>query len=624
MPHDRCHLNLIDEITFQDVSIGSRSIADVARPENLICITLYNENLESFRATLSSAIRSLENEVGEPHLVGRSIICVIVDGMDRLSSDVDRFLHQTALVRRLDDNLSVSHHFVSSHRSDQFLAMLGSETESQGYEPTSFDLIVAMKHENSGKLHSHAVFFCDLGARLNPEFCFQIDTGTVLERNAIAAMVDDFKSRPWIGALASSSAPPAPACDEGLLHSWQFLHFVHELSIARCAEVMSGHLGVLPGQFCGFRWSALIDAWHRDEIGDRDNREHVPVFRYLRGLTAENSFRKMMYLAEDRIIGTEIATARDSVWKLDFCYRSNSISDACPSFVELARQRRRWNNASTACRIAHASEWIDLLQRRDRSVLYKLRMTFATLWQIHIMMLHLLSPAIGVAFFGVLVTSLWRLAEYGKGALSVAIVAAYAVWITAVLLRSMLGNAQSRKRAGLVADILAVTLFTAHGLVICATFSPWFVLAGYGPALAVIFPLISFYRDRKDVLIRWLEYVLFNPFFGFGLLAYSFWHIDDTSWGTKGLTGRKAGRYGKAPRRLRVVVLGAWLALNIGLVALSWGRPGIQVANMNPVLEYSFVSLVVTALLAMLFYAQLPFRQSQLARTQPYAQIVGA
>jgi hypothetical protein len=66
---------------------------------------------------------------------------------------------------------------------------------------------------------------------------------------------------------------------------------------------------------------------------------------YLRSLNAVAPLERVMFLAEDCMFGHEIVLARDKSWRLGYCPAAEATTDACDTFGEPLRQRRRWQTA---------------------------------------------------------------------------------------------------------------------------------------------------------------------------------------------------------------------------------------------------------------------------------------
>ena len=87
-----------------------------------------------------------------------------------------------------------------------------------------------------------------------------------------------------------------------------------------------------------------------------------------------------MFLAEDRVFGNEIVLARGKSWRIGYCPAAEATTDACDTFGELLRQRRRWQNA-LAVRLWLWGRLPAYLARPDKSALDKAGFTISMLWQ---------------------------------------------------------------------------------------------------------------------------------------------------------------------------------------------------------------------------------------------------
>jgi hypothetical protein len=86
------------------------------------------------------------------------------------------------------------------------------------------------------------------------------------------------------------------------------------------------------------------------------------------------------------------------------------------------------------------------------------------------------------------------------------------------------------------------------------------------------------------------------------LSCYSFWNLDDASWGTKGLrTAATSVECRSRMRRWRTIILCAWLATNGAAMAAALRLHGILSTSLNPVAEL-FAAFDVVLVVASLWY----------------------
>jgi hypothetical protein len=347
-------------------------------------MTIYNESFALPQSSLSALIASIATEGAGPAVCERrSCIVIIADGEDRADKDVLRFLRRAGLLETgcwfpaLDETVHLSRHDAGTS-----MAELGAPGCARG----DIYFAVCVKVRNHGKLHSHALFFEEICPVLRPELCYQIDVGTVIEEGAVAKLVAFMDDQPDVAGAASRILTPMSARACGTLSVWQYMDFVTQKAVMWPTEIASGYLSVIPGQFCAFRWSA-VSAPSSGPGGVR------PLDTYLRGLSAVAPLERVMFLAEDRVFGNEIVLARDKSWRIGYCPAAEATTDACDSFQELLRQRRRWQNSALAVRLWLWGRWPGYLLRGDKSPLDKARFTTAMLWQGLLTSCEVISPA---------------------------------------------------------------------------------------------------------------------------------------------------------------------------------------------------------------------------------------
>ncbi|MDP8986667.1 MAG: hypothetical protein M3N97_16820 [Pseudomonadota bacterium] len=557
-------------------------------PTNLICVTLYNESVDEFRLTLNALIISLQDFDADHPAVNRasSCVCIMADGGEKLSPSIKALLIRCGLwsadVAALTPGTVF--HF-SSHHPSILLAEIDDRGMAVRPLESPIHFAVCVKPRNRGKFDSHALFFDHLCEQLRPAYCYQLDTGTAVHRDSIRAMVEQLRTQPHLGALASRVVLPAPALGEGLLHSWQFLDFAAQSSYCWQAELASGHLSVMPGQFCAFRWSALCPPKAEPAHG-------IPVQRYLRGINPATPWEKLMFLSEDRVIGNEIVLDATHHWRLDYCGNSRAVTDHCASMHELLRQRRRWINGSTACRLWLIGRWPAQLLRADRTPADKLHFSAAMLWQLLLIIQQVLAPATTVCMWAVLWSAAMACGPRFATAVIVTAMAAAALEVYAprnLSPRGIRAYAACRDTAGCGGLVLTcIALTTAHSwLAMLVIMLP--------TVLAFTAIILGFSRQKSTILRRFPEYWALGPIMQIVLLIYALCRLDDLSWGTKGLTCSHEDEAGaKRMRRLKEALLAGWIAVNIAVIWLGLSNPGLLIPAFNPVVETSQLALLLT------------------------------
>jgi len=550
----------------------------------LVCITLYNEPPAALAQTLACMMRSLAHaRAAGSRRAGDAAVAILIDGPERAHPEMIPFLQRAGLLPRDHATPGGVTRFFQSRRSGHDIAWPEGTRAVEDDEPIG--VVVCLKDRNHGKLHSHALFFGHLAARLDPRYCFQLDTGTNVDEGAMHAMLCGFQDQPRCGALASSVGTAPPAITDGLVMNWQHMDFEMQHSVDWLAETATGHLSVLPGQFCGFRWEALTAGqrreafWTEEEIhGALLDPRQDPLSRYLRGIEEVNPVQRMMYLAEDRIIGNELVLG-DAHWHLGYAPGAQAFTDPCPALPELLRQRRRWNNSSSACRLWMLARWPAYMRRADRSAAHKARFSCAMVWQALFAAKQFLMPA-ALASMAILLATGITLTLQRSGSAPL-VVLGVLVLLAPVLLQPA-ALPRGAARIGRLRGAWAVGTFATVAYIIAHALEPAALLLVFGPVLLATAMVALDSRSRpREVWSRAAEYAVMDVPMQVLLWSYSVRHMGDLSWGTKGLTDGPAA--GQAWRRKTRLVGLAWIAVNAAAIAWALLEPSWVFTNLNPV-----------------------------------------
>ena len=520
---------------------------------DLLCLTVYNEPVNALQLSFDSLVCSLSELARDNSNTAKHFgVCLIFDGVMQASADTLVWLQEKKWLPSKPFEQCTGWHTGT-------MSIAASSSDSA----LSVPIWVLVKEKNLGKLDSHAQFFDGLCAILQPRHVYQLDAGTVLAPGALREVIRCFDSDENIGAISSRCAAEAPICEDGIVPAWQFFDTTQQLSAQWPIECLSGYLSVIPGQFCAFRWSALYQGGIDDS----------PLRHYLHGLEADSLYTKIMFLAEDRVVGHALTLAPDKEWKLEYGVGVQATNDACSTLPELMRQRRRWNNGSNACRLYFLSRWYEFLRRDDRSLLQKLRFSAAVLWQVLIFVTQILSPAVFATYLELSVSavkSCWQdEILLPPIALGVSILVGVAGW------RGLMGRhvrllAVVRDGVWWVA-LLAIIASLAH----VASFSAVAFL--FAAQFLVVCMTNRLYKGHGAVLWRrFAEYFWVDPIMRLLLWTYSLSKLNDTAWGTKGLN---AARDTIVDWRT-AWALPLWTGLNVAAYFLCLNRSGILFSDL--------------------------------------------
>jgi chitin synthase len=563
---------------------------------NGICVTLYNEPWTQLRDSLVSILVSLEQAALANNTP--SFVCIVADGRSCVDPGVLAAMNAAGLLQAtplLKDGVEIH---VGDHDISQLLIRWSAQFHFCA-RAHRVKFVVCLKTDNRGKLDSHVVFFETICARFTPEYCYQIDAGTVLAPGAMAELTAALRKDPRIAAITPCLTPPVPDSAASLIYTWQYHDFALRQAALLPAESLLDVLGVMPGQVSAFRWNALRP--RSSATASQPNED--PLWTYLHGVAVHSPLRRLMYLSEDRIIGSALILDREEAWQLRYEPRASALTDYCETVPELLRQRRRWTNSAMVCRLWLLGKWKQLWTHRSRPVASKLRQSLALVLQLLVGAREFIAPAHLLA----LVAVLGQIAVGGSFAGRVLVIALLVTSILDLLasVREVSTAEPARRRWY---RWLAVCMSWSSSLLFLSTLiytlAPGALFVALVPAIAV-FSCMAMILPRKalPVLARThfapIQYSLLSN----AILGYSLWNMNDASWGTKGLT--RAPQDDSAVRQLRRfrrAVLTAWVGANALVLWLATG-PGLFAQQLNPVVEVIGLMDLVLASVAFLWLA---------------------
>ena len=554
--------------------------------KNVVCLTLYNEPFEQLKASLSALVASI---AALPEVATRSCIVIIADGRDRADPEILRYFEEAGLTdpgTRFPALGETVH--CSRKRIEEVMASLGVSGDSSG----EVNFAICVKKENRGKLHSHALFFQCICPVLRPELCYQLDAGTMVEAGAVSQLMSYMDERPEVAASASRILTPTPHGGASVLSIWQYMDFVMQKAVTWPTEVASGYLSVIPGQFCVFRWSA-VSAPQAGASGKR------PLDTYLRGLNAIAPLERVMFLAEDRVFGNEIVLARDTSWRIGYCPAAKATTDACDTFGELLRQRRRWQNSALAVRLWLWGRVPAYLARSDKSLIEKARFSASMLWQGLLTASEVMSPAFLLLL---LIAAAGGLIHARNEAAAAAI--GGALLASGILMWVTFADCPSRWRKMLCCARDMIAALTVVALLALAYY--WnpleqAVLMTAPVILMAVIVAAAMPGQRWPALRHFPVYLLTDRLISFALYGYALANVHNVTWGTKGLTSdaKDQATEKERMRRLRAIIAGAIVTIDVALVALGLWRHGVWITSESSIVElFTLLFLCVTALSA--------------------------
>ena len=579
-------------------------------PELLICLTVYNEPGEALLFSLLGLFNNLDYlaNVGCERTIEKSALCIIFDGFSKISPSSISILNRLDLWAPKEiETHSGFHIFESTLRrplieeaiqdidlGDHTISRWGkvyrdSLIEAPGtslnrcQQASECKVIVCIKEENAGKLNSHWCFFQMISAALEPKYCLPMDVGTVPNRVFLYELWLYMEQHPDVGAAASCTLVPEPDRRANLLDIWQYGSFYREKLFYWPGEALSGYLSVIPGQFSILRWSSLTATTANFYGSYSDtNKETSVLDRYYRGLLQLPSLERNLFLAEDRVIGLEIATSASTAWKTGFVPSAIVITDPCDSFTELLRQRRRWINSGFAARLFLFPTLLLYFIRNPSSFKNKFVLLRSVLLHGSKLITEWLLPSVGfVLIFNAYEQVKLAFLDHSLSAYWVDIfLVGFFGFTSAIYLSFFQKDGETIIERFLSIFILYLTscgLLSLISLTYLGNFIylPFYIFMPIGMSLGIWMNLkISPFKVSN---LRSKLYIYFHHLLEFSFLlvlyVYAFLNINDFSWGTKGLQGLSQEKYSSGKNLLWFITI-PWIFSNVLLVSLLMSHTG--------------------------------------------------
>ena len=525
-----------------------------------ICLTLFNEPASMLQSSLDSIVASLDALARSDPDYRQAAICIIADGAQDLSASALRYLEALGL----DHAWPALEGFpgVQSERRVDGCLMAGMLRRSHPSDLT-ITIQLLVKEENTGKLDSHWWFYQRLCPLLDPDYCLQIDAGTVLETEAIGEIGAILDTHPEVAAVAGNVLID-PARNGSLLQTFQCADFAVQKTIRWPSEILASYLSVIPGQFSGARWHSLA---HEPEDGSGAAKD-----RYLDGQSDPDAACRMRYLSEDRIFAFELAAGPAPDNRLAFAPRAVCRTDPCLGIAEFLHQRRRWLNGNLFCRAWMVGRIAEILADRLRRGGDKARFIPVLINLCVQGLLEWFLPFLTVLLLAVTWQSLGVLLPSGDSppGLAFAVFAMLAtLWVLPAALAAS-GRLQRwpRARVETLLWLAGAGFGTALGLNILALSGqlggsaslyylamPLALAAAAFLGAALLNPALLHHLRRSI-----LAFILLAPSLWLMLSVHAFANLKDGSWGTKGL--QHGSGAGPLRGRLGGWIVSAWIITN--------------------------------------------------------------
>lgn len=587
----------------------------------LCCMTLYNEPAGAVLFSLRSMVNNIVylNKENFQEDIKQVTLCLIADGLDCISESTkellsvfglfkstltfyhadmfifDNHVSSTAMYSLIDHSLAEMQH---EEKWEYIYQYANKNKKNDGSElkllkeqySIDFRILLCVKNKNKGKLDSHWWFFKVLCQHLQPEYCIQMDIGTSPRFDAAYHFINRMVETPDAGAVTSPVLIDNSSNPYNLLQLWQFGDFAVQKLMEWPAEILSGYLTVIPGQFSMFRWAAISNKNYNNKSGQFINENQVsnsPLNRYLRGLEKLGPFESNMFLGEDRILGYEIISQKKKDYFLSYVPDAVAVADSCETVEELFQQRRRWSNSNFTCNVWLISKIGNCIKNSNAGILKKLHILLSVPWLGVKSVLQYLLPSLILILYNVFLDQVSS--NSGDSSIFVKIIeGSYYGFIFLLAFQVILffkGPINKFKKI-----IIYLSGFIQSALFLAAIV--YGVADGFKLGNSKILPFLFFleplillflaridskkmYKGFRNILF---QYIVLRPVMALEIGMYSFCQLHNCSWGTKGLNYKNQKMAGKEKRKFhwfRNIFMFFWLMINIGFI-ISFSQMGIE------------------------------------------------
>lgn len=489
----------------------------------MIGITCYNEEGDELKRTLAGIASNLTRLCRGGLHWSEIAVMIILDGRAKMHASMVQYLQHE--LRVFDPELLLEEHAgrpVTMHIFERTVTIPRAKSTRDYYPP--LQISVGVKERNGGKLHSHLWLFSGMSTQVNPKYVMLLDVGTVPRHNAISRMYSSMEEDPTIGGACGEISVRGVKVWHPLDAAQAFEYSASHV-LDKAADSTIGYIPVLPGAFSMYRWCAI----RGEPLCAYFTIEETPV----RDL---GPFMANMFLAEDRILGFQVAARRHCDWQLAYVKGSVAETDAPGTLIELIKQRRRWLNGaffSTAYYLAN----FGLFWNTAHSVTKKLFLLTQFCFAITTAILSWFALASLYLTFMLVVQQAALSAPFGQQEIITLFSTMFLLLIVVQVLVAVGGKVS--EWTGLY---LGITMVYAALMAGTWTLGVWLLATGSinwitGIAAALSMGGYVIAGAAHGSLFRLLsvtgQYVVLIPFFNITLPIYSFSNLHDISWGTK-------------------------------------------------------------------------------------------
>ncbi|KAJ3109173.1 Chitin synthase, class 2 [Phlyctochytrium planicorne] len=197
-------------------------------------------------------------------------------------------------------------------------------------------VIFLLKERNAKKINSHRWFFSAVCEQLNPDYCILIDVGTKPSKESFLHLYREFERDENVAGVCGEITAELGSFMMKVLNPIVAIqNFEYKMSniLDKPLESVCGYISVLPGAFSGYRFKAL---------------KGEPFDCYFKGEEPHGANVKEanMYLAEDRILCSELVLKKYEKNVLKYVKSARAETDVPDTLHGLIKQRRRWLNGT--------------------------------------------------------------------------------------------------------------------------------------------------------------------------------------------------------------------------------------------------------------------------------------
>ncbi|KAI8822864.1 chitin synthetase [Fimicolochytrium jonesii] len=407
--------------------------------------------------------------------------------------------------------------------------------------------IFVLKEQNLKKINSHRYFFNAICPLLKPKICLLLDVGTRPLPNSIYKLWKAFERDPnCAGACGEIRCQMSATSYFNPLVAAQNFEYKVSNNLDKSLESVFGYIGVLPGAFSAYRYTALLD--------NMPNRG--PLASYFKGevrpetTSGTEIFAANLYLAEDRILALELCVKPQCQYTLKYVASSAAETDVPDSVPEFISQRRRWLNGSFFAQV-YALSNVGRMMKTRHSPMRKLVFIIQAVYSLVSLLFSWFGPAQFAIIFYFLFTS-----EALKGigipqGVGTGLFLTYPSLCTLLFIAS-LGN---RPQASKTLYKASMVFFAFIGLAMLGLLgakiaslgkdnkgwgrideigSPTSYVVGIGATWGTYLIGSLMHGDALHLLTCSVQYIMMLPSFINVLQIYAFCNLHDVSWGTKG------------------------------------------------------------------------------------------